>query len=171
MEQKQSKTLAFLIVLAETYEKEIPMSRLKIYEEILADDFENLSTKELYKAVVRNCKFFPSPAELLEIAGLKPETDRSKAENFVDQCIHLFTTNSQEAYNILGGKAYKLAKSIGMDPYGLKTGSQDAKFSRSMWVDRAEKAIAGKSPEFTQIEAKKFVELVASKRAESQPDV
>lgn len=107
--------------------------------EVLGEETRGVAFGQLYKKITQTCKFFPSPAEILEIAGLKKKTARELATDFVDEALHLLIYEPKEAYAKLGAEGYRYAKHIGMDPYGLKAGTIKPEFKRGEWIDRAER--------------------------------
>lgn len=129
----------FILAVAENFNTEIAPTRLDLYWNALGPYFENESLNKLYATIIRSCKFFPTPAEMLELSGKAPVTQRKKAEDWIDEAIFLMTYKSGEAYELMGAQNYRYAKSIGMDPYGLKTGQQNPAFHRGKWAEKLER--------------------------------
>jgi hypothetical protein len=65
-EGKREHFLKYMATLGELFDKQISESMLELYWEILKD-FSEQEIMKVFNLAGRHCKFFPKPAELLEI--------------------------------------------------------------------------------------------------------
>jgi uncharacterized protein DUF6475 len=76
----------FMVGLGELYDKEISRVLLDIYWKAL-EPFNDDECAEAFNSIIASCKFFPKPADFLEMLGYSPEERALKAWLAVDETV------------------------------------------------------------------------------------
>jgi len=116
MDKLKADIFNALVYLAKAYGKEtIPQDRLEIYTEFLSKELTVVELKKSFSKILQECKFFPSVAEIIELA--KPKADINSEANIIAneifECISRFgPQQTAEAKAYLGDK-YFIAERFG----------------------------------------------------------
>ena len=127
-----------LIGLASIFSKELNAGQVKFYADIVEETFGfEHDWQEISRLILMRERFFPVPAVLGDYVRevSKIADPQNEAEDFVDKAIFYFQNKPKEAYEALGKEGYNLAKSMGLDPYSIRSGLQNVAFLRKQWIE------------------------------------
>jgi len=132
----------WLVYLFKNYGMDPDEARIKFLTKLIGYNFGfKHDWEKVFTQLGLREKYFPSAAviaEYLEV-GTGQKTLEERAKSFVDEVVYLMIHKPKEAYKILGKEKYRLAKKIGIDPYGLLSGMQQPHYLKKGWVENAKR--------------------------------
>jgi hypothetical protein len=110
MSNLKNKIYSSMVYLAKIYGSEkVDSERIKMYTEVLSEELTSEETQRAIRQVVAKCKFFPSIAEIIELARPKVDThdEATIIANEIIECISRFGPYQiQEVRQFLGDKFF-----------------------------------------------------------------
>ena len=161
----------WLVYLFKNYGMDPDESRIKFLTKLIGDNFGfKHDWEKVFTQIGLREHFFPSAAVIVRYLNVNYGvlTSREKAVALVDEILQTFLHYKGNTYEYLGKEKCTLAKKIGLDKFGLLSGTLDPRYLRRTWIDAAEREYSKESKEQSEqlnntSEVKKLTEDLAEK--------
>ena len=148
----------FILILGDTFGKELTKARVQAYELILFEKLEGLFFNSLIEQIAKKFEYFPTPKQILDF--ISPQlTLKDHAETLVDRFVaYLEGRLSRE--QISTSDLNYCQKRFQADKFSFGQGKINLSFQRREWVAKAERDFEFGINEQLAIESPRALKLI-----------